>query len=110
VRMHGRNIVHIERVGLRHAECMKCGNPADVCDEIDHEFALCEACWLAWDMDMSGLSRGLWSRGVAKAQLRKWYSGPGYLVTEEKERAVRYLDQLARALIDAGREAKGCCG
>lgn len=56
MKMHGRDLVSVDRVGLRDLKCMRCDKHAEVCDINDHEFALCEGCWLAWDIRESGLA------------------------------------------------------
>lgn len=93
LKMHGRDLVSVDRVGLRGLKCMACGGQAEVCDINDHEFALCEGCWLAWDIRESGLA----GQYDPEKEREKWLAG-----SYERERtSKRRLRKLARALAEA---------
>lgn len=106
VKIHGRNIVHISRVGLRYAQCMRCKHEADLCDEQDHEFALCEGCLLAWDLEQSGLA-DKWSPKLARHYWRAFWGAYMYAadVTPQEREYWRMERELAKEFLRALTEA-----
>ncbi len=106
MRMHGRDVVSVDTVEGAPKNCVHCQfglyTPrsrvhAVVCDLRDPEFALCEACWLRWDIRKSGLPAKLAEDGIQAYRSVEIHTGSIHVPKE----AARTLDTVAGRLQEA---------
>ena len=106
MRMHGRDMVSVDTVEGAPRNCVHCQFGiyaprsrvfAVVCDLHDPEFALCEACWMRWDILKSGLPAKLAQDGIQAYRSIEIHTGS---IRVSKE-AARTLDIVAGRLQEA---------
>ena len=106
MKMHGRDMVSVDTVEGAPKNCVHCQFGlyapcsrvfAVVCDVRDPEFALCEVCWLRWDILKSGLPVKLAQDGIQAYRSIGIQKGCIHVSPE----AARTLDTVAGRLQEA---------
>ena len=103
MKMHGRDMVSVDTVGEHPVSCVHCEfglncprmrKRAVLCDLRDPEFALCEDCWLRWDIRRSGLPAKLAESAISAYRSINIHTGCIHVSNE----AARTLDVITDRL------------